>query len=326
VETIGLATKSVQARVIVKNLSLGHSQIFELIQDCNGFVFGQSFLTLDATKKTPLLDYQMCAYDGCRLHFRGPTVSIAEPYIAVLGGTETFGRFVKHPFPELIHEWTGLPVANFGVARAGLSLFSEEPWLLDAGSRSDLTVLQVLGAQNMSNRLYSVHSRRNDRFLRVSTALREMYPDVDFSQINFTGHLLETLAKDDLAFSSLVMELKWAWVQRMRRVISMLRGDVILLWISDRTPDEGGDSLTSCEPLFIDREMLDVLSDEVAGTVEIVTEKNPKKLNEMVIVDGEAEAALCLPGPQDHMRVAEAVAIEVAKIKGADPSTFWIRA
>ena len=82
-------------------------------------------------------------------------VSMTEPYIAVLGGTEVFGRFVAHPFPDLIQEWTGLPVANFGVAQAGLSLFSEEPWLLDAGSRSDLTVLQILGAQNMSNRLYS---------------------------------------------------------------------------------------------------------------------------------------------------------------------------
>ena len=314
-----------QANAVVKVIPLGNSQIFERIQARNGYIFGQYSLTLDAKKRTPL-DYQMCLYDGCRLSFRGPTISMAEPYIAVLGGTEVFGRFVKHPFPELIHEWTGLPVANFGVAQAGLSLFSEEPWLLDAASRSDLTILQILGAQNMSNRLYSVHSRRNDRFLSVSPALREMYPGVDFSQINFTGHLLETLAMDEVAFSSLVKELKWAWVQRMRRVVSILRGDVMLLWMSDRNPDEGGASRDSCEPLFIDREMLDALSDDVAGTVEIVTDRNPSKLNEMVIVDGEADAALCLPGPKDHIRAAEAVALEVAKIKGADPNTFQIRA
>ncbi len=268
----------------------------------------------------------MCAYNGCRLNFRGPMVSMTEPYIAVLGGTEVFGRFVKHPFPELVQEWLGLPVANFGVSQAGLSLFSEEPWLLDAGSRSDITVLQVLGAQNMSNRLYSVHSRRNDRFLSVSPALREMYPDVDFTEIHFTGHLLETLSTDEAMFASLVKELKWAWVQRMRRVISMLKGDVILLWMSDRSSDEGGASRESCEPLFIDRGMLEALSNEVSGTVEIVTETNPEKLNEMVIGSDETGAALCLPGPQDHIRAAEAIALEIAKIKGADLESFQVRA
>ncbi|MDA8585626.1 DUF6473 family protein [Rhodobacteraceae bacterium] len=283
-------------------------------------------MTLDAKEKPVPLDYRMCSYDGCRLSFRGPIVSLTDPYIAVLGGTEVFGRFVQQPFPELMQEWTGQSVANFGVAQAGLSLFSEEPWLLDAGSRADITVLQILGAQNMSNRLYSVHSRRNDRFLSVSPALREMYPDVDFTEINFTGHLLETLADDEAMFASLVKELKWAWVQRMRRVIKMLQGDVMLLWMSDRSPDEDGASREACEPLFVDREMLNALSGDVAGTVEILTDTNPNKLNEMLIGDGEIDAALCMPGPQDHMRAAEAIAVAVAKIKSADPKDFQIRA
>lgn len=292
----------------------------------NEHIFGQFSLTLDATEQTSPLDYQMCTYNGCRLNFRGPTVSMNDPYIAVLGGTEVFGRFVEHPFPELIQEWMGQPVANFGVSRAGLSLFSEEPWLLDAGSRSDITVLQILGAQNMSNRLYSVHSRRNDRFLSVSPALREMYPNVDFTEIHYTGHLLETLSADPTMFESLVKELKWAWVQRMRRVISLLRGDVMLLWMSDRSPDEHGASRESCEPLFIDRDMLTALLGDVVSIIEIVTDTNPKKLNEMVVGDGEADAALCMPGPQDHRRAAEAIALEIAKIKGADLGSFPIRA
>ena len=189
----------------------------------------------------------MCTYDGCRLSFRGPATPMNEPYIAVLGGTEVFGRFVDHPLPELMAEWIGTPVANLGVAQAGLSLFSEEPWLLDAGSRSDVTVLQILGAQNMSNRLYSVHSRRNDRFLTVSPALREMYPEVDFTEINFTGHLLETLSHNAQAFEKLIEELKWAWVQRMRRVLAMIQGEVILLWMSHRRPEDGGTSKDSAE-------------------------------------------------------------------------------
>lgn len=281
---------------------------------------------MDTTEETQGLDYRFCSYEGCRLNFRGPPASLNDQYIAVLGGTEVFGRFVEHPFPELIQEWTGIQVANLGVAQAGLSLFSEERWLLDAGSRSDVTVLQVLGAQNMTNRLYSVHSRRNDRFLAVSPELREMYPDVDFTEINFTGHLLERLSQDEAAFQTVVSELKWSWVQRMRRVLEMIKGDVILLWMSDRRPDEDGRSRHAADPLFVDREMLDELAGDVVGLVEIVTERNASKLQEMVVTEDEAEAALCLPGSVDHMRAAEAIAIEVSHLKGTDPLPYRVRA
>jgi hypothetical protein len=206
-------------------------------------------------------------------------------------------------------------VANFGVPQAGLSLFSEEPWLMDAASRADVTVLQVLGAQNMSNRLYSVHARRNDRFLAVSPDLREMFPKVDFAEINFTGHLIEELSKDVMSFQKLVDELKWAWLQRMRRLVSIIQGDVILLWMSDRRPDEGGLSRHASEPLFVDRLMLDEMSTQVASIVEVVTEKTPHKLDEMITLEGEKDAAMRLPGPNDHMRAAEAIAIEISRLK-----------
>ena len=279
------------------------------------------------TTETPQgLNYRYCTYDGCRLNFRGPVTSMSDPYIAVLGGTEVFGRFVEHPFPELLQEWTGTAVANFGVARAGLSLFSEEPWLLDAASRADLTVLQVLGAQNMSNRMYSVHARRNDRFLSVSPMLREMFPKVDFADINFTGHLIEALSYDAVSFQKLVDELKWAWLQRMRRLLSVIQGDVILLWMSDRRPEEGGISRHASEPLFVDRLMLDELVGEVAGLVEVVTDKTSHKLGEMIVSEDEEEAAMHLPGPHDHMRAAEALSNEFARLRGTGPSSGQARA
>ena len=149
--------------------------------------------------------------------------------------------------------------------------------------------------------------------------LREMFPKVDFADINFTGHLLETLAQEPLAFQNLVDELKWAWLQRMRRLISVIKGDIILLWMSDRSPDKGGISRHASEPLFVDRTMLNELSDQVAGYVEVVTDKSSHKLGEMIISEEEEEAALCLPGPEDHMRAAEAVAAEISRLRGAGP-------
>lgn len=261
------------------------------------------------------LDYQLCGFDGTRLCFRGPAPDFERPFVAVLGGNETYGKYVQHPFPDLLSGWIDMPVMNLGVQQAGVSLFAEERLLLDVASKADLTVLQVLGAQNMSNRLYSVHTRRNDRFLGVSPALRDMYPTVDFSQINFTGHLLDTLSRQSRgAYAVLMEELKFSWVQRMRRVVQEIASDVLLLWVSDRRPEETGHRLTENEPMFVDRSMLDDLSDDICGVVEVVGLSAPS-LDGKVFGENEEDAAQCLPGPADHARIAEALAIEISGLK-----------
>lgn len=92
-------------------------------------------------------------YDGSKLALRGPERDFTRPFVAVLGGSETFGKHVALPYPALLERRIGMPVANLGVMHAGVSLFSKERWLLDIASQAELTVIQVMGAQNMSNRL-----------------------------------------------------------------------------------------------------------------------------------------------------------------------------
>lgn len=260
------------------------------------------------------LDYNLCSTPGSRLKFRGPLPSDGTPYIAVLGGNETFGKYVRSPYPALLADMNGYSVTNLGVAQAGLTLFSEEQVLLELASKAQLTIFQVLGAQNMSNRLYSVHSRRNDRFLGVSDALRDIYPEVDFSEINFTGHLLTRLHEaSQEAFDIVVDELKWAWVQRMRRVLSMIEGEVLLLWISDRPPRfDGGRHLGQHEPRFVDRTMLDDLNEDRIGLVE-VTLNSTRSAEGMRFPEDEGAIARLLPGPAEHARIAEALAPHVAQ-------------
>lgn len=255
----------------------------------------------------PKLDYQLATIPGSRLQVRGPLPDFDSPFVAVLGGNEVFGKYVALPFPELLADHIGFPVANLGVAHAGLSLFSEEQGLLDLASRAEVTVLQVLGAQNMSNRLYSVHSRRNDRFLGVSPALRELFPDVDFAEINFTGHLISTLrAASPDAFQVLVDELKWAWVQRMHRVLSLIRGKVILLWVSDHRPGFMTPHVYDFEPHFVDARMLREIDGAYDGMVEVMVE--PKaSLDGKVFLPHEATAARSLPAQSDHVRIANSL-------------------
>ncbi len=262
------------------------------------------------------LDYRLSSVPGSRLRVRGPLPDRDAPFIAVLGGSETFGKYVRNPYPSLLSEWVGLPVANLGVPQAGLSLFSEEPVLLDYASDAEVTVIQVLGAQNMSNRLYSVHSRRNDRFLSVSPALREVFPDVDFTEINFTGHLLSTLrSTSDTAFAMVVDELKWAWVQRMRRILSLVESRVVLVWIADHELPADKTYTDDSEPIFIDRKMLDEAAASADAIVEVML-PGPPSLEGKVFPRAERDAALIMPGQADHVRIAEGLAPVVADLAG----------
>ena len=252
-------------------------------------------------------DYQLCDIAGSRLRFRGPMPDAGDTFAAVLGGSETFGKYVSQPYPALLSDWLGIEVANLGVAHAGLSLFSEERVLLDIASQAEVTVFQMLGAQNMSNRLYSVHSRRNDRFLGASPALKVIYPTVDFAQINFTGHLLSTLRDtSESTFEIVVDELKWAWTQRMQRLLSMIRGKVVLLWLHSEVRDASRGPTGNDPWQFVDRAMLDGLNGNIAGIVEVPARRT-ESLDGMLFPEGERDAAALLPGPADHHRIAEAL-------------------
>ena len=262
------------------------------------------------------IQYDLCRYEGTKLLFRGPPRSFDIPYVAALGGTETFGPFVKDPYPSLLEDWLDQPVVNLGVRQAGVSLFAAERWVLECASKADVAILQVLGAGNMSNRLYSVHSRRNDRFLAVSPALKEMFPDVDFTEFSFIRHLLQSLSdRSQSAFEIMVEELRFAWLQRMRRILSMIETDVVLLWMSDRSPAAPSSWPQGPEPLFVTKPMIDELVGDVAAVVEVVSATEGDRLEGKTFELPEKEAALTVPCPHHHAKVAERLSEVIGELR-----------
>lgn len=91
-------------------------------------------------------------------------------------------------------------------------------------------VLPPLG--NLDNPFYRVHRRRNDRFLAARPRLRALYPEVDFTEFDFTGHMLGTLSAICAARFALVQRcLADGWRGRMSQVLTALpvRGVVVAL-------------------------------------------------------------------------------------------------
>ncbi len=205
-------------------------------------------------------DYALCRYGLSRMSFRGPERPLDGRYIAFLGGTETFGKFLDQPFPDLVEEALSEVCVNFGAVNAGVDLYMRDATVLAAAHDALATVVQVPGVQNQSNRFYTVHPRRNDRFIRQTAALETLYPDVDFADVVFTRHLLLALAQRcEERFLVVRCELQDNWVRRMTALLAQIAGPKVLLWFADAPPElsTAGQDVMHADPLFVTRDMVE---------------------------------------------------------------------
>lgn len=266
-----------------------------------------------------IIDYMPCRYGRSKLLFRGPRQRMQGRYVAVFGGTETYGRFVPRPWPALLQDRVGTEVVNLGLQNAGVDVFLNEPILHDICAGAEVTVIQVLGAANMSNRLYAVHPRRNDRFLRASPMLKALYPDMDFADLNFVRHLLAALAeRSPDRFLVVQQELREAWLARMKALLTRIPGRKVLLWLSDRAPE---DALSpgigpGRDPLFVDAELLADLRTHVADIVVVAVTPQEVEQGRAGLVCGDLELPVAqeLLGTVAHARAAETLAAALGRV------------
>ena len=224
------------------------------------------------------LSYAPCRYGMSRIFFRGPRRRLDQPYIAFVGGTETYGKFIDQPLPALVEAELRQTCVNFGCVNGGVDAFVNDPTIMAACHDADVTVVQIMGANHLSNRFYSVHPRRNDRFLRASTVLEAIYNDIDFSDFTFTRHMLSCLyQKSPERFDIVVQELRDGWVARMKNMLGQIGPRTILLWfskdeLSDRAWEERIDPL-QVDPLFVTDSMLEKLRPMVLDVVDATPSK-----------------------------------------------------
>lgn len=254
-----------------------------------------------ALQSEGVLDYFPCRYGAASLTFRGPRRSLERPYVAFLGGNETYGKFIPDPFPDLVEEDIGFGAVNLGIPNAGPDVYLNDPALIDLIRGAEAVVIQLLGAANMSNRFYTVHPRRNDRFISPSAALRSLYREVDFTEFAFTRHLLTTL--HDLSperFQQVAEELRQVWMQRMESLLRQMPQRSLLLWLSDQAPPAQVTGLTH-DPLLVTSEMVTALRPLVRTYVEAVERPNQRgQVASMAFSAEEAQAAARMPGPEVH--------------------------
>ena len=255
------------------------------------------------------LDYLPCRYGNSKVLFRGPRRSLDDPFVAFFGGTVTYGKFVRTPFPDLVEQSLGKTCVNFGSLNGGVDVFATDPYLREVSGMAHTTVIQITSPRNMSNRFYRVHPRRNDRFVEASALLRAIYREVDFADFNFTKHLLNRLSLiSPDRFRTVVDELQTAWIARMRLVLSQISGRTVLLWAGPHGPGEAPDDIEG-DLAFVSRGMVDKVRELATEYVEVVVSDDALEAGTEGMVFGEmdAPAARAMLGPVAHQEIARAL-------------------
>jgi hypothetical protein len=191
-----------------------------------------------------------------------------------------------------------------------LDVFVNEPVVHDITGNARVTVVEVLGAANSSNLFYAVHPRRNDRFLRASQQLKQLYPDVDFTQFNFTQHMLQHLSKTDAERFKLIRRtLQRLWMRRMRQLIGKLGEVVVLLGLNPCDNDADATNPALRGPAFVTDSMLERLAPLIDAYVEISSDVagSGRDARGMIFSSLQEEAAKSLRGPEFHTAVAGAL-------------------
>ena len=240
---------------------------------------------------------------------------------AFLGGTDTYGKFIERPFPALLEARTGVKCVNFGWPNAGVDVYLNDAGVLMAASQACLTILQVPCVPNMSNRYYSVHPRRNDRFLEASGTLRAIFGEVDFTEFHFVRHMLRRLqAVSAERFGTIREEMQMAWLSRMQLLLRKIDSKVVLLWMSARRPEEDAERTgVGYDPSYVTREMIETLRPMVAQVVEVIASDAARSegTQGMRFTEMEAPAAEELLGPAAHFEVADALTPLIAEFAGS---------
>jgi hypothetical protein len=205
--------------------------------------------------------------------FRGPVADTSRPFIAAIGGAQTFGRFAQHPFPELVAQQLGVPCLNLGLGGAG-PRFAMQPQMLSLLLRARLVIVQMFSGRSASNSLFDNTDGRNAGRV-VATG--------DWT--TFEHFLDRLLQREDRELTErTVRETRDDYVFDMSRLGRALRVPTVLLWLSRRPPEYDVDwssafGILNSFPQLIDRGVVDRIRPLFGDYVECTSEAGiPQRL------------------------------------------------
>ena len=257
----------------------------------------------------PMFDYSLATLADVPEHaLRGPLPNLNEPYVAFVGGAQTFARFVAEPFANLVAKHLGLGCLNLGLGGAG-PRWPADARVLPILQRAKLVVVQCFAGRSASNSLFDNGStgRNSGRYLFTGDCL------------TYEQFLDEVMARQDLSLlQRVVRETRDDYACSMRHLGHCLSVPTVLLWLGRRRPEYTIDwrhrhGILNHFPQLLDRAVVDRVRPFFRGYVECASEQGlPQRLWPAVqAVDGTVLGAdgylrnEYYPSPEMHQQAAD---------------------
>jgi hypothetical protein len=216
-----------------------------------------------------IIDYNLWKLWTPRSGFtlRGPRPAKLNPgdYCVSLGAAFTFGRFVPHPYPELLGKALNLDCLNLGFSGIGPSFFNHPPHrgLISLINRSKFVTILVLSGRSQANSRFKTCLHSQERYVLEDG--QSVPADYAYQQ------LLETESTETVR--ALVAETRERYLQEFSKLLNKITVPKVLLWISKRPPDyqESYDSLLelfSSFPHLVNQDMINSLKVQCEAYIE----------------------------------------------------------
>lgn len=242
---------------------------------------GEGYQAIDKA----VVDYHLYELEGLEGYpVRGPRTVFdrSDRYVAYVGAAQTFGRFVQHPYPELVAARIGVPSLNMGRSGAGPIWYRETAEAMEWLDAAEAVVVQVMSGRSVPNSMMDMP------YAGAAMVFREGGPpDPSFWTGRGTmvegmraGNAYDWVIKnhDEATVRRITAESRANWVDAMTGLLDDLRPRTVLLWFSHRPPDyrEGYGSVARLFggfPQLVNREMVEAVCTRADEYVEVITDR-----------------------------------------------------
>lgn len=200
-----------------------------------------------------VFDYNMYFIEDGRIGLRGPKNYFGQgDYLVFSGAAQTFGRFVLHPFPELVGRFSRKQTLNLGFSGAGPEFYLKRPALIKLIANSELHFLQAMSARSVSAGIFECQG--NNGVLRFLDGPRK-------DQTFLAAEAYQLLLKEygNQAYQEQVEQAQSRWVELNRELITSTTVPTYLVWVSSKPIGENISATSAVGefPHFVTQDMID---------------------------------------------------------------------
>lgn len=212
-----------------------------------------------------VIDYDLWFINNGRHALRGPRVDYeSSDYICFIGAAQTFGRFVKHPFPYQVGRTLGKKCLNLGFSGAGPEYYLRQEMLMRAIEGASVLVVQSMSARSVSAGVFRAGANNGVlTFLEGPRKGEEMLAQKAYQ-----------ILRDEYgqkAYDIQVAQAREEWVRLHEELLAKTNAQKYFLWLSEKKPEikpNAGKSAVGTFPHFVTSEMVERVSRMCDGFID----------------------------------------------------------